>query len=94
MNQTEYEGLKKERDVVAQTFNLLLNGQFSGREAQAVLICQMYMQGLTQRLDAEIKRQAPANEPLSKEELGGVVPLADVKLPDPNGDVAVANAKA
>ena len=92
MNQAEYENLKRERDVVAKAHDCLKLSQFPGHLAQEVAISQIYLKGLVDRLDVEIKKQAAANEPMTQpmtaEGSPVISPLADTKLPDPNGDKA------
>lgn len=55
--------LEREMEVIGKVHDLLKLGTFQGQYAQDLAISQMYMQGLHQRIKAEVDRLSPLELP-------------------------------
>lgn len=59
--------LEREMEVIGKVHDLLKLGTFQGQYAQDLAISQMYMQGLHQRIKAEVDRISPLEMPAKQE---------------------------
>lgn len=57
--QERYQNLKREVQVAQNCFQFLLQGKFNGASARELVVCQMWMQGLTKHLNSELEKIAP-----------------------------------